>query len=336
MPRMLRITLPSFLLAALVPFLMAAQCNQTPVPPVIPSPGPPPGDTTAPTIVSVTPGNGEIGVTKDVKIVVTFSEAMNKATTELAYQSSDMPAVSFAWSDGDTKLTIDPTGDLAYSVGGTLYSFKLTSTATDLAGNALTEVTSTFRTLRELTRTFESVAVLDGDVRSDGVVNAAACGNICVGDSALVDNAQYKGFLSFNLTPLATDGLTSSSRITSAVFSAYQMAVDGAPYTDLILGSQRLLVAHVNYGPSLTAPDFNTPILSNEGNLAEDADVEWKAESVVASVRDDWDNRAARDNRSQYMLYFAKSTDGDGIADIAYFSESGVNKPELTVKFLVP
>lgn len=312
-----------------------------PTPPSPPAPPPPPAvDTVAPTIVSISPGNGEIGVAKDVKIVVTFSEAMNKTATELAYQSSDMPAVAFAWSDGDTKLTIDPASDLSYTVSGKLYTFKLTNAATDLAGNALTEVSSTFRTFKEWTRIVESSSALDGHIRSDGVVEGPCFGDyICVGDSNLVDNAQYKGFLSFNIASLGTDGLTTSDRITSATLRIYQGAAPaGTPYTDLKLGGKGLIVAHTVYGSTLTAADFNTAPIGEFPETGLSTAVAWKVfEGGLDFVRDDWDNRASRGNRSQYVMFFPKATDGDGAADIARFNSGEmVNSPQLVVKFLVP
>jgi hypothetical protein len=302
-------------------------------------PAPTPGDTSAPTIVSITPNNGAIGLAADAKIVITFSEAMNKTATELAYQSNDMLSVSFTWSEGDTKLEIDPVNDLIYTPTGKNYDFKLSNTATDLAGNQLNEISSTFKTFRQLSKTLESSATLDGDIRSDGEVNAACLDRICVGDSSAVDNAQYKGYLSFNLASLETDGLTTSDRIVSANLRVYQSLVQGAPYTDLKLGSKGLIVEHTSYGSSLTATDFNTDLLGAFPETGLSPAIAWKDfDGGRDFVRNDWDNRATRGNRSQYVLFFAKATDGDGNFDIARFNSSNSvsNHPELVVKFLVP
>jgi hypothetical protein len=278
-------------------------------------------------------------VAKDAKIVISFSEAMNRQATELAYQSADMPAVTFTWSNGDTTLEIDPVGDLEYTNSGKVYTFKLKNTATDLAGNALNAFTSSFATFRELTRTIESSPTLDGDIRSDGAVNNSGCPTICVGDSGAVDNAQYKGFVSFDLSSLETEGLTVPDRITSSTLRVFQNDVVSSPYTDLVLGSKHLLAAHVDYGALLSANDFNTPILHDLGDLSTDTALEYKTNpNALESVRDDWANRTTRKNRSQFMLYFPLATDGDGIADVAHFnsSDDASNHPELKVKFLVP
>jgi hypothetical protein len=277
-------------------------------------------------------------VNKNVKIVIDFSEAMNRQATELAYQSTDMPAVTFTWSNNDTRLEIDPVGDLQYTSTGKVYNFKLTNTATDLAGNKLTTVNSSFTTFRELTRTLKSLAALDGRVRGDGTVDTND-NEAWVGDSSGAANAQYKGFLSFNLSPLETDGLTVAGRITSATLRAYQTGTTGTPYNDLSLGGKYVIAAHVAYGAALNAADFNTPILHDLGQISANSLSEYKdVQNAVESVRDDWTNRTSRDNRSQYMLYFTQATDGDGNLDIAKFAsrDNTSNHPELEVKFLVP
>ncbi len=310
----------------------------SPPPPAPPAPpSPPTADTTPPTIVSVTPNNGSIGVAKDANIVIVFSEAMNEQATELAYQSTDIPSVTFAWSKKDTQLEIDPVTDLEYTNTGKLYSFKLKNTATDLAGNALNAFTSSFTTFRELTRTLASVSSLDGDVRGDGLVDTSGV-DLEVGDSGTADNAQYKGFLSFDLSSLETNGLTTSDRITSAELRVFQETGSGSPYTDLRLGGKHMLAAHVNYGPALNAGDFNTPILDDLGEFSADDAVEFKSSpNALESARDDWTNRVGRGSRSQFMFFFARATDGDGVLDVAHLlSSENAPPPELKVKFLVP
>jgi hypothetical protein len=160
-----------------------------------------------------------------------------------------------------------------------------------------------------------------------------------VGDSLITGNAQYKGFLSFNLSPLETDGLTVAGRITSATLRAYQTGTSGTPYNDLSLGGKYVIAAHVAYGAALNAADFNTPILHVLGEISANSLSQYKdVQNAVESVRDDWTNRTSRDNRSQYMLYFAQATDGDGASDVARFAsrDNTSNHPELEVKFLVP
>jgi Bacterial Ig-like domain len=313
-----------------------------PPPPTQPStppepPTPPAADVTGPTVVSVSPDNAANGVEANAKIRIAFSEPMNRRATEQAYQSTDMPSVTFTWSANDTKLEIDPAGDLEHTPTGRLYNFTIRETAKDLAGNALARLTSRFRTLRELTQTLESVAALDGHIMGTGFVNETD-DYIEVGDS-LTNNAQYKGFLSFDLTALKTDGLTISQRITEAKVRVFQTGAPGSPFTNLQVGGRQLLAAHIVYGSALNTNDFNSTILHDLGEISSNATIEYKvAPNALESVRDDWTERVGRGNRSQFMLFFPLATDGDGQRDTVIFSSREVqsNPPELEVTFLVP
>lgn len=310
----------------LISALALVACNtQTP-------PAPNPGDTTPPSVVSISPNEGATGVAKDVVIVVKFSEPMNKGATELAYGSSDMPAVNFSWNADATQLSIDPTGDLSYTATGQVYTFSLSSSATDLAGNKLTAVVTSFTTLRQITAQLYSLAALDGNVRSDGVLSSGSCGSslICVGDSGLVDNSTYRGFISFDLSSLPP----ALTQVVAAELRIEQAGLFGTPYTDL--GSLRL--DHVNYGATLSAADFDAPVLASLGILSTSTALEFKTKSVTAAVQDDWANRAARSHRSQYRLRFFSLTDGDGAGDYATFTpgESASSKPRLEVTYLMP
>ena len=128
---------------------LLASCSSNSQPPAA-------GDTTPPSIVSVTPASGTVGVTSDSVITVTFSEAMDRAATVAAYTSTELPAtaVTFEWNAAGTILTIRPKNPLAYKQVGELhepamqYSIGFTTAARDLAGNPLAAFTSIFKTLR--------------------------------------------------------------------------------------------------------------------------------------------------------------------------------------------
>lgn len=324
------------LLAATATFALVA-CPAPPQTEPSPQPQPTPGDTTVPTIVSVSPSNAENGVAANAKITLEFSEAMNQTATEQAYQSGDMPSVTFKWSPNGTKLEIDPVGDLEHTPAGRVYSFKVRNTATDLSGNALSELVSQFRTLRELKRTFASVAALDGNIRSDGNVDSSNT-TMLVGDSGNI-NTQHKSFLSFDLAALETDGLTIPQRITGAKMRVFQSLVINSPYSDLQVGDRQLLAAHVVYGSALNFGDFNSAILHDLGEISSSDAGGYKiAQDALESLRDDWAERVTRENRSQFMLFFPLPTDADNQADQVVLNarEAASNPPELEVTFLVP
>jgi hypothetical protein len=304
--------------------------NSTNVPP------PPSGDTAAPSIVSITPKNGAVGVTKDSNIVITFSEAMDKVRTEQAFQSADIPGFSFSWNEDGTVLTVDPSSDLVYTFSGNTYSFSLNAGATDVAGNALQDapVGSSFAMLVLNQLDLYSVASADGSLRdTDGAINPnASCAGeaICVGDSGIngeLDNSSYLGFLSFDFSDLPETLI----EIVEAQLSVRQTDTTGSPYTDL----GDLLWDHVFYDV-LDADDFAIAAIASGQILSTDATNNTKTTDVTSAVQDDWDKRTERGNRSQYRLRFTEETDNDGSTDVAFFtSGEGVsNKPRLEITYL--
>jgi hypothetical protein len=89
-------------------------------------------DTTPPTITAVLPEDGATDVPVSTTISATFSEAMNKTSTEAAYSLTPTVSGAFTW-DGNT-MTFTPDAYLAFS---TEYTVTIAATATDLAGNGL-------------------------------------------------------------------------------------------------------------------------------------------------------------------------------------------------------
>jgi hypothetical protein len=101
-------------------------------------------DIGAPTVSSTSPAVKERGVPRDAVVEATFSEAMNPATlTTRTVTLQDVatgrrvPAV-VSCNDPCTRVTLDPFGDEAGRLGkNTKYRVTISSSATDVAGNAL-------------------------------------------------------------------------------------------------------------------------------------------------------------------------------------------------------
>ncbi len=106
------------------------------------------GDTTPPTVSSVSPLSGSTGVALDSAVSVTFSEAMtnstlNTTTVKLAKTSGNVAISGFVTVSGNTA-TMTPSADLDANTG---YTATVTTGAQDKAGNALTSnFTWTFTT----------------------------------------------------------------------------------------------------------------------------------------------------------------------------------------------
>lgn len=307
-------------------------------------------DTTKPRVISVSPANGTKGVSENQKIVIRFSEPMDSASARAAYQSNAAGIrpgeVSFSWDGSGTILTVSPHKKLKYkpitnlSSAAYSYTYKITNTATDVAGNHLANPqTSRFYTLRKMTQTI--YGTMDADIRSDGKVGV--CGSsfqsktyVCVGDSKTTYNADYKAFFGFSITSLPDNIGT----IVEAKFYAYHFQIIGSPYADLILGRNRLIIEHVYFGPSITFADFNTAVLAHEGNLSFNSSPGYKVNTVTSSVKDDYEKRKIRANHSQFRLRFGKKTDGNQDQDVALFRTheyAGTTKdPKLVIIYLIP
>ncbi|AWR85636.1 Ig-like domain-containing protein [Meiothermus taiwanensis] len=285
-------------------------------------------DTTPPTVTAHVPANEATGIARNTNIEVTFSEPMDKASTQTAFQITSPAGVTgtFSWPSSN-RMVFNPSSDFAY---GTNVTWQVTTAAKDLAGNTLAAtVTRTFRVIRQKTVDLLSQAALDGDVYNTGAVNTTSS-LLSVGDTT--DNTYVRSFLSFDLSPLVTDGATF---INSATLYALQGPDFGNPYTDLG-GSVR--AESVYYGPSLDTADFETPVLTYTYILSSDATAGWKSTTVTSKVRDDYTNRAARGNRSQFRLRFPTNTNVDGRRDLALFysGDASSNKPYLRVTYEYP
>lgn len=318
-------------------------------------------DTTAPTVSSTTPATGQQGVLRRPGIQVSFSEAMDKASAQAAFQISSPSGFNsgvFSWNAAGTVMTFTSDSTFAY---GQNVSWRVTTAAKDLAGNAMTaDVTRTFRVRRQSTLKLFSVAGLDGSVSNTGNVLTAPAFIVpdgIVGD--LSDNTYRRGFLSFDLSSLPSDLI----QITTASLSVNQANVSGNPYTDL----GKLMAESVNYSSSLTAADFETTILQTRQCpiplpfsslgletqqlidlcplkderrvLSSTTTLGFKSTTATLKVQDDWTNRAARGNRSQYRLKFENNVSTDGQADLVIFGtgdSSADFKPFLEITYEHP
>ncbi|WP_309571825.1 Ig-like domain-containing protein [Deinococcus sp.] len=311
---------------------------------------------TAPSVVSISPANGERGVLADASIVVTFSKAMDQAATQAAYRSADLSAaaVTFAWNTDSTVLSIQPNAPLAVAHGSSFtlpakrYEFSLTGTAKDKAGTTLGLTNSGFTTLRNITVVLPSVPALDGEEYREGssfvtVLNAPV---LYVGDT--LNNGGILGLLTFDLSAIPADLAATPVGATLKVRKAF---VDGDPYTALnpcvptktspcISLFVPVTLEHVNYGTALfPGAAYSTPALHTLGaidSVSVPQNTEVKA-SVLVAVQDDLANRVLRESRSQYRLSFPKESDGDSYPDVVAFAagESGT-PPSLAVEYQIP
>ncbi|HMI88520.1 MAG TPA: Ig-like domain-containing protein [Polyangiaceae bacterium] len=288
-------------------------------------------DTTPPTIVSVVPMNRAIGASRGAKIVVNFSEAMDVNSAQAAFSITSPAGISgtFGWGAGNTQMVFTPSVQYPY---GSNVSWQVSNAAADAAGNAKTTVDNyAFDVIKTATTNFPCIGPLDGFVNN---VPAAYTGSsITMGYSAYT----LRGMAAFDLSALPA----TTTAITSASIYLEQYNVAGSPYGPTRLGD--VLWRHVDYGPTLEAADFDTPVLGHPGSggpLSTDATYTWKSALVTLSVRDDLTNRMARGNRSEFMIRFTNDTVTPVTSDYAYFyaceTTAPSDRPYLSVTYEYP
>ncbi len=93
-------------------------------------------ETTPPIVLSVMPTNGQVNISIDTPLRITFSEKMNKTSVENAIMiSGGLSAVSFDWVDDGRTVSFVPSSNLEYNTECVITING--SIAADLAGNPL-------------------------------------------------------------------------------------------------------------------------------------------------------------------------------------------------------
>jgi len=306
---------------------------------------PPEPEPTGPTIIEVFPENGATGVDGETPIIITFSEPMNQAATEAAYQSEGIPStgVSFAWNEDGTELTITPDEPLVYdsgpdpaSVQALRYSFFISSSAEDLEGESLGDAAEfSFTVLREIEGIFSAVQDRDltGNWRSDGTYGGpnanSNCSkdttqNMCVGDAT--DNDGWRGFTTFDLSVLPE----SMARLTGATLSFQVTSGDGTPFGNGNNALGQLMVDRVSFD-AIGVPAFTAPTTGVVGPITQPGVAVGSVLSlnVLSAVTAD----AEAGGLAQFRLRFERSTDNRLDADVI---RSDWDTHTLAVNYLIP
>ncbi len=274
-------------------------------------------DTTPPKVLSILPANGAKGITSDAKIVITFSESVDKASAQAALTSS-AGNLTYAWNADSTVLTATPVTALPYGAGATATSFtvQISTGLEDLANNQLSAAfSSSFSTLRQIS------LKISRPVTGTYVVSDYPSASAVSGDSSPVigdgfGNEAYRAVPDFDISALP-NGITSIASATLSVpISVTNVIAADVPWGSPLTTLGNLNVYHV-YDQPITTSTFDKTALSSVGTLMTSAvpTTGTKTISVTASVQDDYNNRAARSNHSMYRLQFPQLTDNDAALD---------------------
>jgi hypothetical protein len=295
-------------------------------------------DTRPPTVVSVSPADGAMGVRANTNLVVTFSEPMDRVSTQAAYQSADIPTsgVTFSWNSASTVLTINPNTDLRYADGDNLdvaaqtFAAAITDTAEDRAGNQLaSDFDWRFRTLRRIAQVFSGGTLYE--IRSGRATPRVGCSTgtnwLFVGDNT--NNGGSFLLLAHDISELPV-GIV---ELESATLSAEQD--EGGEEGYAALGP--LLTYHMAASPP-ESTTWTTQYLSIIGALSTDAEPGIKSISVLAALADDYAHASERGHLSQYRIGFEQISNANSQAETVPIicNDFNLNNFPLATQYLIP
>ncbi|MBB6097408.1 hypothetical protein HNR42_000822 [Deinobacterium chartae] len=282
-------------------------------------------DQEPPAVLSASPDQGARGIGADVRLVLQFSEPMNKATTEQAYYS-DSPGlqadqVSFSWDPAGRLLTITPRNDLAYGTATPrTYRYGLREGARDLAGNAIkASFVAEFSTLRRQTYALRTLPGSGGNLSASGELQVDP-ERLEVGDTA--GNHEQRAFISFDLADLPKSG--------TVEWAELDLVAQGTVGDPQLLG--QVEIEPVDYGSQLDQTDFDLPAKAEATALAQASQQlrSWLQDTLRRNKSEELEGKVVR---SQYRLRIGSlSSDTDQQPDLWRFDADA----RLKVTLLFP
>jgi len=290
-----------------------------------------PVDITPPSIQALSPVLDAESVGPNQRIVIEFTEAMDRASVEGAWQSTQLPAedVIFSWNAQGTELTAEPIQGLPLAEGIGLDLTNVTPltitiflgrTATDIAGNGFeSDPQLRFQTMRRMRVTLNHVPSLTFIILEEGN-SPANSENILCGDNT--GNKQFKSFMTFNLPNFPT-----GAAMETVVLKASQGGSEGGPFGSGSLGEIHLFRVSANI---FDIAAFSSSPLSDVGVLSDNVTPGMRSADVTTEFRDALANQAGR---IFFRMEFTKATNSNLGQDFTIFIKASL---ALDISYLVP
>lgn len=218
------------------------------------------GDSTPPTVQSVSPTNHSTGVPTNTVITVTFSEAMNRVVTNGSFSTNPSTTGTISWSGNMMSYT--PSAALQPN---TMYNVTVSKAAEDLAGNHLqTDYVWCFTTASAGDTIPPTVT---GTVPNNGAINVAVTATISVSFSEAMDKVSVQN--SFSIAPSVTGAF--SWNLNTTTFTPTSPLATSTQYTVTVgTGSMDLAGNHLqsaytfSFTTSSTADTTPPSVLSTD------------------------------------------------------------------------
>ncbi len=261
-------------------------------------------DQEPPTILSITPNNGSVGVLTTQTIVIEFSEPMNREATASAYSTASAGGlVGFEWTEDSKAVTIHH--GLSYQDSPFLHAFSITTSATDVAGNPLRDdVQSSFTLAKALDKV---VTVRDNRNWRPGVTGAYSY--ILAGDET--DTGITRGFFAYDLGEPTGEVIG----VQSAVMRTNIRDIIGQPFD--VLGDLAVQHAEYVFSNTPTAAMYYSPVFESHILIAADAEAPAIGDEVTLDLTSSFERSWEMGlTKVQFIFgFFNPSTNGDGIRD---------------------
>jgi hypothetical protein len=283
--------------------------------------------------VAISPGSNEDGVRADAKLVISFSEPMDAAATEMAFISPDLPAHTFGWDASGRVLTVAPSVPLEYAAGADRsspprrYSFTIATGAADRAGNRLVAAsTVAFTTLRRFVLSIGPDDSMSGYIGENGDVGNGD-GFIYANCAGMTYPSEFKAFLSFDISGLPDD----IEAIDGADLTLTAIVLDPAQ----VFPTAPLEVAEVQFS-TFDSTTFTVMPGAALGALMKGAGNLWALGSVALrdAVGTAYASRGANGARAQYRIQVGADT-CEARASFDLQPSVPADLPKLAVTYLV-